>query len=91
MSDYSNFPPYKYFSRILKNCPKSALIYIQIWKLKNARMVLVIEKIYIRKDFLLSPTMFRNLITPLMYMGIIKFIEDSKEYRITLNGICDDI
>lgn len=90
MNDYSQFPPIKYFARVLKSCPKSALLYIQIWikkKEKAANMSFITqEKKDIRKDYLISPTMFRNLLAPLMFLNLIHFVESDEKFQIDISG-----
>lgn len=86
MKDYSEFPPIKYLMRVLKGCPKSALLYIQLWKNKGAIMKPVIEKKNIRKDYLISLTMFRNLLSPLVFLNLISFIESDERFHIDIFG-----
>ena len=86
MKDYIDFPPIKYFLRVLKSCPKSALLYIQLWIKKGKYMNLVTQKKDIRKDYLISPTMFRNLLSPLMFLNLISFTENDEIYRIDIVG-----
>lgn len=86
MNDYNEFPPIKYFTRVLKNCPKSALLYAQIWTKKSKHMKIVTKKDEIRKDFLISPTMFRNLLAPLMYLNLIHFVESEEKFQIDISG-----
>jgi hypothetical protein len=86
MIDYSEFPPIKYFIRVLKNCPKSALLYAQMWKKKGKHMSLTMEKKDVRKEYLISPTMFRNLLTPLMFLNLIHFIECDEKFQINVLG-----
>lgn len=86
MQDYHNFPPIKYFIRALKTCPKSALIYAQVWNLRDEYMRFEISKAEVRKIFLMSPTIFRNLLTPLMFIGLINFNEDDANFLIELLG-----
>jgi hypothetical protein len=86
MKDYSEFPPLKYFTRVLKNCPKAALLYIEIWRKKSKQMITVIQKKDIRKEYLMSPTMFRNLLAPLMFINLISFNENDEKYRIDIMG-----
>jgi len=85
MTDYSDFPPIKYFIRVLKTCPKSAFLYTQLWK-KKRNMILNVEKGNIRKDFLISPTMFRNHIAPLAYLNLLQFQESDERYQLELLG-----
>jgi hypothetical protein len=86
MKDYSQFPPLKYFTRVLKGCPKSAFLYIELWKKKSKHMNLVTNKRDIRKDYLISPTMFRNLLSPLMFLNLISFVEGDERFQIDILG-----
>lgn len=86
MKDYSEFPPLNYFTRVLKNCPKSAFLYVQIWKKKNKHLNLVTNKREIRKEYLISPTLFRNLLAPLMFLNLIHFIECEEKFQIDISG-----
>ncbi len=86
MKDYNDFPPLKYFMRVLKSCPKSALLYIQLWKRKGKHLNLVTEKKAIRKEYLISPTMFRNLLAPLMFLNLVHFNESDEKYHIDILG-----
>lgn len=45
-----------------------------------------IQKKEIRKEFLISPTLFRNLLTPLMFMNLIAFQESDIQYHIDILG-----
>lgn len=86
MKDYSDFPPLKYFVRVLKSCPKSALIYTQLWRKKGKQLNLITKKKDIRKDYLISPTMFRNLLAPLMFLSLVSFIESDDKFQIDILG-----
>ena len=86
MKDYSDFPPSKYFTRVLKNCPKSAFLYAQLWQKKGKQMRLHAEKRCVRKEYLISPTLFRNLLAPLMYMNLVNFIESDDKFQIDILG-----
>lgn len=72
--------------RTLKNCPKSALLYVQIWKNKNKNMNVLTKKSNIRKEYFISPTMFRNLLAPLMSLNLIHFIESDEKFQIEVMG-----
>lgn len=86
MKDYSEFPPVKYFIRVLKNCSKSALLYVQLWKNKDRYMNIVVKKKEVRKEYLISPTMFRNMLAPLMFMNLIHFTEGDEKFQINVIG-----
>ena len=49
-------------------------------------MRLIAEKKNVRKDYLISPTMFRNLLAPLMFLNLISFIECEEEFQIDVLG-----
>lgn len=84
MDNYNEFPPLNYFTRVLKTCPKSALLYLQIWEKRGPLMAVMISKKEIRKDYLISPTMFRNLLTPLMVINVISFFESDDHFQIEI-------
>jgi hypothetical protein len=86
MTDYGEFPPLKYFLRVLKNCPKSAFLYIQIWQNRGDHFCFVAKKNDIRKDYLISPTVFRNLLASLAYLNVIRICEDDEIYAIDVLG-----
>jgi hypothetical protein len=86
MTEYVDYPPVKYFTRVLKTCPKSALLYVQLWKKKGKNMAIAAEKKNVRKEFLISPTMFRNLLAPLMFMNLIHFVESDEKFQIDVMG-----
>jgi hypothetical protein len=86
MKDYGEFPPIKYFLRVLKSCPESAYLYVQIWKNKGKNLNLVTKKKDVRKDYLISPTKYRNLLAPLMFMNLIHFVESDERFQIDISG-----
>jgi hypothetical protein len=86
MNDYKDFPPIRYFTRVLKGCPKSALLYTKIWQNKGTQERLVTRKVDVRKDYLISPTMFRNLLAPLMFLNLIHFVESDEQFEIDVFG-----
>lgn len=49
-------------------------------------MTIVTEKTSIRKEYLISPTMFRNLLAPLMYLNLIHFVESDGKFQIEVLG-----
>ena len=83
---YTEFPPSKYFLRALKTCPKSAYLYTQIWRNKDKHMKILTEKEDIRKQYLVSPTIFRNLLEPLMMLNLVSFTENEGRFRIEFVG-----
>jgi len=90
MTEYTKFPPYNYFVRVLKTCPRSAFIYTQLWKERNNHNKVEVEKDRIRRRFLISPTLFRNILEPLMTMSVLSFEETELTYEIHMNGVEDD-
>jgi hypothetical protein len=49
-------------------------------------MNLVTTKKDIRKDYLISPTLFRNLLAPLMFLNLIHFVECEDKFQIDILG-----
>jgi len=86
MDDYKEFPPAKSFTRVIKNCPKSAYLYMQLWQKRGKHMFLTLDKPQVRKDFLISPTLFRNLLVPLMFLNLIRFQENDDRFQIEIHG-----
>jgi hypothetical protein len=86
MKDYNEFPPLRYFLRVLKSCPKSALLYLQLWKNKGKHMNFETKKKDIRKEYLISPTMFRNSLSPLVFLNLVTFLECDDKYKIDILG-----
>jgi hypothetical protein len=85
MKDYTDFPPCKYFVRVLKSCPTSALLYVQLWnKVSQENMALKLSKKDIRKDYLISPTMFRNLLARLMFLNLVSYVEKDDKFHIDI-------
>jgi hypothetical protein len=62
------------------------MLYTQLWQRRDKFEHVKINKLTIRKDFLISPTLFRNLLSPLMYLNVIKFTEDDHHYSIEIMG-----
>ncbi len=46
-----------------------------------------VQKKDIRKDYLISPTMFRNLLAPLILLGLVKSEDIEDRVQITLVGL----
>ena len=86
MNEYSNFPPFAYLKIILNSCPESALLYIDLWKRKDYADQFVVQRKDIRNAFLISPTLFRNLILPIVGQGLINFEESPKFFVINLTS-----
>lgn len=86
MQKYEDFPPIKNFMRVLKVCPRSALLYVQLWKKRNQWLKLEILKRDIRPYFLISPTLFINLLCPLMSLALVFVEENEDNFHITLSG-----
>lgn len=85
MQKYRDFPPVHYFTRVLKHHPKSAYLYLLLWG-KCEKKPLTIQKKDIRKMFLISPTLFRNLISPLVLMRLLTNVQTEKGFVISVTG-----
>ena len=60
MSDYSNFPKEKTLINILEECPRSALVYLKLWEIKDKSNKIKFRKKEVRKKFFISNTVLRN-------------------------------
>ena len=86
MKNYREFPPVNYLMRILKNCPESALLYIELWEKRGKKMSLNLSRTDIRKEFLISPTLFRNMLMSLKILNIIRYVEKDEHFQIDILG-----
>ena len=79
---YRNYPPEKNLLEVLKIAPQCAYIYISIWQLTHdCYNSLSFDKGKIREVFNTSPTRFRNNLTILSHLSLVKFqIRDHKFY-----------
>jgi hypothetical protein len=84
MQEYEDFPPYQYFISVLKDSPQSALLYIDLWKNIKLNSSFKILKDEIRITFLISPTLFRNLLMPLIGLGLASVKEYPSYFTIEL-------
>lgn len=87
MSDYIHYPPFKYFTTVLKSCPEAAYLYTLIWRSKDASYAFEISKAEVPRIFFLSPTKFRNQLYALGSAGVLYVKEDTtyETFRIELN------
>ena len=90
LDDYYDLPPKFYLTQILKNCPRSALVYLFIWKNKKKNKLFSIQKKNIRRYLDISPTIFKNIITSLNTIGMLTFEETEKGYFIEVKNIEDE-
>ncbi len=49
-------------------------------------MKAVIWKKDTRKEFVLTPTRFRNLLEPLMFLGLLDFVDSEEKFEIEFLG-----
>jgi hypothetical protein len=91
MIDYSNLPPVRYFERVLKTCPKAALLYLQLWINKNKYMNVRVKEIDIRRQYLMSPTVFRNLLSSLVFLDLVTEQQEHDKFLITISGMSGDV
>lgn len=82
MSSYSEFPPVDLFKQVLRTCPKSALLYASLWKLKTSSNKCSINRNEIMEKFHISPTLFRNLLLALVQLGFVSCDEFADFFQI---------
>jgi len=86
-----DIPPYAYLSQVLKHCPLSASTYLELWRHKDKKHKVVIDKEQIRNTFLVAPTKFRNDCFTLVNEGLIN-VNESKSieghwYKMTIEMV----
>ncbi len=84
MSDYDKFPPLSLFNRVLVSSPASALLYVTLYKLKSKAIRFTIAKNTIKKQFILSITLFRNKLFELRKLELLTFDETIEGFGIVL-------
>jgi len=82
MLDYSKFPPVKLLLSLLKSCPETVLLYINLWHEKDSHNQLTIDKMDTRNHFHVSPTIFRNHCLNLQDEEILTFDENDKYFFV---------
>ena len=87
MLSYDEFPPLPYLMNVLKNCPKAAWIYAQLWAARDSECKVICTRDDVRYTFLISPTLFRNILIYLVDLGLVSMREKPKEeFEIELVG-----
>ena len=82
MHDYAEFPPLGSFKRVLQTKPETALLYASLWKMKPKSKRMTVKKNEIKKQFLISPTLFRNALLAIGRMDLISFQESEDLFLI---------
>jgi len=78
------YPPYPYLFQILEHCPKSGLVYMQLWKLRDKNSRVVVDKKDIRTEFLMTGIKFRNDLLSLVREGLCNVDESPQKIYIEL-------
>lgn len=84
MLDYSNFPPIETFLKVLKRCPQTALLFVDLWREKDQTGHLTIEKTNVRNLYHISPTLFRNHCLDLSDEEILQIDENHLYFLVDL-------
>ena len=83
MNDYADFPPIDSFKNVLRNSPSSADLFVSLWKIKKkSNPRISIERKNIKKNFLISPTLFRNHLLAIGRLELISFEETTDFFVI---------
>jgi len=82
MNDYAEFPPLDSFKRVLRSSPQSADLFASLWKLKPKSNRISIKRKDIKKNFLISPTLFRNHLLAIGRLELITFEETTDFFLI---------
>lgn len=84
MIEYKNFPPHESLVQVLKGAPHAAHTYVELWKMRNKKNQVVIQKEGIRSKLFLSPTILRNRIIELVALGLASLDESLDNFNIRL-------
>lgn len=82
MQDYSEFPPFHSFKKVLQFSPSVALVYAAIWKSKSDKFDLKCKRREIAKRFSISPTVFKNNLLMLSRLELLTFQESKDIFLI---------
>jgi len=90
MSDYINFPPSSILINILEECPRSALVYLKLWEIKDKSNKIKFRKKEVRRKFFISNTVLRNHLyaleaARLLDFGYIVIAEDDEDSNIVVS------
>jgi len=83
-------PPYLYLVQVLQHCPRSGVLYLELWKNKNKNNSLRIIKDTIRQDYLTTITKMRTDLLSLAREALISFEETSHTILVELVGWDDE-
>lgn len=86
MNNYADFPPIHSFKRVLQSSPQSALLYASLWKNKPKGDRIAIKKREIKKNFLISQTLFRNHLLAISRLDIASFEETTEFYLVDFHA-----
>ena len=82
MNKINSYPPFDNLLQILKNCPKSALLYCQLWELKDSNNEVHVDKLKVQDVFCISHTLFKNTCLPIAKDGLISFKKTKLKYVV---------
>lgn len=82
MTSYEDFPPVTTLIRVMKGAPAASLLYVQMWQLAPKAKGYSIPYKQIRKNFLISKTLFRNHLLALGRLDLLKFQETDESFYI---------
>ena len=83
MIDYSKFPPFTSLRRVLYQCPRSAIIYINLWEMKTDSNLVKFKRKEIYDRFMITPTLFRNHLLQLRKLELIDYTEKNDQFLVT--------
>lgn len=73
MNEYQDYPPQPYFEQILRNCPKCAEMYCQLWKEQNKTNNVKIPRSKIEEEYLMDYSKFLRCLRQLTREGLLGF------------------
>ena len=82
----NDLPPYNYLLQVLEHCPKAGALYIHLWKDKDKKNIIKINKKTVREEYLSSLSKFRHDVLMLVKEGLASVDESPNQMIIELTG-----
>lgn len=82
MDEYSNSPPLSSFIRTLRESPTTADLFIALWQIKGESNQISLKCKDIKKNFLISTTLFRNQLIAMERAELLTFKETKDFFLI---------
>lgn len=80
----NTYPPYYYLAQVAEHCPIAVSTYMLLWRERDQKNKVVIDKNTIRIDHLITLARFRNHLLLLLKEGLISIDETPNRLHVEL-------